>query len=755
MRKFDAISLSRKLPFLIAFLVIVTAVTTGILSFIDQRNLALREAENRMSDVTNARLELVEFWLDGVEGDLVTQAASPLTPEIITAFDAAFATFADPVGVLQDLYITSNPNPTGSKHLLDAARDGSEYSALHRRYHAFYRDLLDRFGYYDIFLINPEGDIVYTVFKELDFATNLTSGDYADSGLAEAFRLGRDLAPGEVAFVDYTPYAPSYGAPAAFLSTPVFDATGDLVGVMAYQLPSDRLLSLISNPEGLGATGEIFLVGSDRLSRAGSRLGTVDQVLEPLSGLGAFDDGNPAEGVSINAAGLAGFKALSLRSSVEIFGETWQAITEVSMREILQPVRAMVMKIGAQIVVSCLLVIILALWISRTITIPVARIKEGMVRVSEGDYDLKMRATDRGDEIGTIASTLMTLCERLKTADRLERAARDEQEAQARVVEAISTSLNALAQGDLDCAITEGFPPDYEALRRDFNATVTDLSEAIRTVIGHAEAILASADDIKMAAEDLSHRTTSQAATLEETAAAVQEITKSVNAAAQGAKRVEETVVDARRNAEESGVVVQSAVETMTAIARSSEQVSKIVGVIEDIAFQTNLLALNAGVEAARAGESGRGFAVVAGEVRALAQRSSDAAKEINELISRSRGQVVEGVTLVGRAGEALTSIIEHVGNISGLVGDIARGNSEQAAGLGEINTSVSSLDAVTQQNAVVADQSADAASSLKAKSDQLVEAVRHFRLAKRGAADLARASSDTGSWRTARQDVA
>jgi methyl-accepting chemotaxis protein len=732
MRKFDAINLSRKLPLVIVFFAVTVAVTTGLLGFFDQRALALREAENRLTQVTSARLDAVELWLSGVESDLVTQGASPLTPEVIRAFDTAFAAFADPVAALHDLYITSNPNPTGSKHLLDAAADGSEYSALHGRYHAFFRDLLERSGYYDIFLINPQGDIVYTVFKELDFATNLTSGEYADSGLAEAFRSGRDLSPGDIAFVDYAPYAPSYGAPASFLSTPVHDASGALVGVLAYQLPSDRLLAMISNPEGLGETGEIFLVGSDRLSRAGSRLGTVAEVLAPLPGVQAYDG---RDGAAVNVQGLAGFEVLSLRSSIDVFGATWLAITEVSMREIMTPVRAMVLKMAAQIVVSSLIVIALAVWLSRTITVPIAKIKDGMVRVADGDYDLKMRATDRGDEIGIIASTLMALCERLRTADRLEREARAEQEAQTRVVEAISRSLNALSQGDLDCEILEPFPDDYEALRTDFNATVSELSKAIQTVINHTEEILASADEILSAADDLSHRTTSQAATLEETAAAVQQLTTSVKAGAEGAKKVESTVADARANAEESGVVVQSAVATMTEIEKSSDQISKIIGVIDEIAFQTNLLALNAGVEAARAGESGRGFAVVAGEVRALAQRSSEAAQEISGLISRSRGQVVEGVTLVGRAGEALTSIIEHVTHISGLVGEIARGNVEQATGLGEVNTSVSSLDAVTQQNATVADHSAAAASSLKQKSDQLVAAVRHFRLAQRGGA--------------------
>ena len=226
-RRFDGIAMPRKLPMVIVIFSVVVAVATGLLGFLDQRSLAIREAENRLTQVTSARLAKVEIWLEGVQNDLITQASNPLTAEVIDQFDAGFVDFADPVADLQDIYITSNPNPTGSKHLLDAGGDGSVYSSVHGTYHGYYRDLLERGGYYDIFLIDTAGNIIYTVFKELDFATNLVSGEYADSGLAEAFRLGQSLAPNDVAFVDYSPYAPSFGAPAAFVSSPVFDSNGE------------------------------------------------------------------------------------------------------------------------------------------------------------------------------------------------------------------------------------------------------------------------------------------------------------------------------------------------------------------------------------------------------------------------------------------------------------------------------------------------------------------------------------------------
>ncbi|KIC35150.1 methyl-accepting chemotaxis protein, partial [Leisingera sp. ANG-M7] len=242
----------------------------------------------------------------------------------------------------------------------------------------------------------------------------------------------------------------------------------------------------------------------------------------------------------------------------------------------------------------------------------------------------------------------------------------------------------------------------------------------VEQVIAAAASIRNGASEISQASDDLSHRTESQAATLEQTAAALDELTASVKSAAEGARSVEATMEDAKQEARNSGEVVQSAVSAMTEIEESSNKISQIISVIDDIAFQTNLLALNAGVEAARAGEAGRGFAVVASEVRALAQRSSDAAMEIKTLISDSSGQVARGVDLVGKAGDALQSIVSQVTHISQLVSGIAEGAAEQSTGLNEINTGVTQLDQVTQQNAAMVEEATAAGHMLKTDAGKL-----------------------------------
>jgi methyl-accepting chemotaxis protein len=302
-------------------------------------------------------------------------------------------------------------------------------------------------------------------------------------------------------------------------------------------------------------------------------------------------------------------------------------------------------------------------------------------------------------------------------------------EQQNHVVQLLGVALNELADGNLEVDITDQMPSSYEKLRADFNTTVVSLRDAISAVIHNADSIRNETAEITSAADDLSRRTEKQAATLEETAAALDELTVSVKSAAEGANEASKMSTDAQKNAEEGGAVARQAVEAMGGIKASSQEISKITSVIEDIAFQTNLLALNAGVEAARAGEAGRGFAVVATEVRALAQRSSNAAREINSLISSSGDRVRQGVELVDKTGIALSSIVISVSEISNRVANIAMSAREQSSGLAEINIAVNELDHVTQQNAAMFEETTAASHALTAEADALAQAVARFRL--------------------------
>ena len=314
-------------------------------------------------------------------------------------------------------------------------------------------------------------------------------------------------------------------------------------------------------------------------------------------------------------------------------------------------------------------------------------------------------------------------------AAELEAASARNATAQAGVVAGIGDGLSQLAAGNLTFRIEHSFTPEYEKLRHDYNAAADHLHGLVSGFVGNVAAIRSGTAEIAEASDDLSRRTEQQAATLEQTAAALQEITNTVRRTADGARSAGEAVLDARSEADKSGQVVGQAISAMSEIENSAHQISQIIGVIDEIAFQTNLLALNAGVEAARAGDAGRGFAVVASEVRALAQRSAEAAKEIKSLISASSQHVGRGVHLVGETGKALDRIVTHVAKISGVVTEISASAHEQATGLSEVNVAVNQMDQVTQQNAAMVEESTAATHALAQETAQLAELTSQFRV--------------------------
>jgi len=291
----------------------------------------------------------------------------------------------------------------------------------------------------------------------------------------------------------------------------------------------------------------------------------------------------------------------------------------------------------------------------------------------------------------------------------------------------LAAGLQALASNDLMYRIQEQFIPAFEPLRQDFNLSAETLNKAMLQVSASTEAISSGAGEISHASDDLARRTEQQAASLEQTAAALDEITATVRKTAERANEARQVVAATKADAEHSGEVVQETVTAMGGIEASSKQIGNIIGVIDEIAFQTNLLALNAGVEAARAGDAGRGFAVVATEVRALAQRSADAAKEIKTLISASSAQVASGVALVGETGKALARTVEQVKQLNHLVTEIAASAQEQSTALHEVNTAINQMDQVTQQNAAMVEETTAASHGLASEASELSGLVGQF----------------------------
>ncbi|MCA0044964.1 methyl-accepting chemotaxis protein [Celeribacter litoreus] len=972
MKFFSKIRLAKKLP---AIMITLTVMTILIASFVSYRNAAdslLGEAEEALLTVAEARTLELSSWLEGVDIDLRSQAENPTVLSAIRGFGEAWdAIESDQTTYLKQWYIEDNPNKIGEKHYLDFASDGSSYSQVHKLYHSYFRKLVDEKGYYDAFVFSVDGDLIYSVFKEQDFATNFLDGEYRDSGLGQVVQQALKSTEKEVYFSDFARYAPSYDAPAAFIASPVLDRRGVVRGAIAFQMPSDRIDMITTRPTGLGRTGDSYLVGGDMLLRSDRIHGSGDEILKASVDLESARNALSGEVGLLREAEVqpdgSVHEHLAAFYPIDYHGVTWGLVAEQSIEEILEPAVALAETMAWQGGVMIAIVAMIALVIARAISRPLTKVEGAMRKVSEGDYAVEVPGVERGDEIGQIAvalddfrhalgraekatqdglfkgaafegssaalmmidrefnitytneavETLLTehegsfremlgsfdastivgqnidtfhrdpgrirailldpskmpfstdmkvgdvhfaldvnavtdldgeqigcvmewkdvtdirtneavisaldeiqakaefsvdglvmksnanfsemlglspegmigksidsifdfdaklasergaVWERLNNGESIygrfklfdqhgnisildgtfspvkdaagrpfriillgtnvtegqaaleaAEAERERMKAeQDKVVDSLRVGLKKLAEGNLTSRLDETFAEEYETLRADFNDAIENLLIAMRNVVENSDMIRGEASEISNAADDLSRRTEKQAATLEETATALDELTSSVRSAADGAKQASEMVNTAKANAEASGKVVQEAVEAMGQIESSSNQISKITSVIDDIAFQTNLLALNAGVEAARAGEAGRGFAVVASEVRALAQRSSEAAREINDLISKSGTLVKRGVGLVGETGEALRGIVSSVSDISHNVSEIAISAREQSSGLAEINAAVNQLDQVTQQNAAMFEETTAASHALTREAENL-----------------------------------
>lgn len=378
---------------------------------------------------------------------------------------------------------------------------------------------------------------------------------------------------------------------------------------------------------------------------------------------------------------------------------------------------------------------------------PIGQITAAMRRLAEGVLDTAIHGDTRRDEIGDMARALgifkanaleklrvESLSEEQRIAAEAERLRNDaeKQASQEQIdfaVRQLAQSLRQLSEGDLTCAIATPFSGGLDQLRQDFNDSIERLNETLAQIRHDAYGIQANGNAMRASADELSRRTETQAASLEQTAAAVDEITVTVRQTASRAGEANAIVGETRKNAEASSEIVADAVESMTRIEDASRKIEQIIDVIEDIAFQTNLLALNAGIEAARAGEAGKGFAVVAQEVRELAQRSAGAANEIKSLIDTATREVSTGVQQVQRTGEALGDISSRIAQLYEHVQMIAQAAQDQSAGLQEVNTAVNQMDQMTQANAAMVEEANAMSQQLAHEGDHLMQLVSQFRL--------------------------
>ncbi len=509
------------------------------------------------------------------------------------------------------------------------------------------------------------------------------------------------------------------------VETAVLSKAKDVAKPLRFGVVDQVEAALVQAVESLGAAGRAAIVvdADGSVVAQSSELADEEQQRLAAHGMRVLEEGGAAEAGS-DTVFAAPVVVEAGAQPIGVVVMQWSSQATLAQVNAEQS-RAMLYGAGIFLVMMMITIALLQRIVGR----PLARLGATITGIAEGDYDPDAPMQGRGDEFGAISRNLQNMIEALRAARRAEEERAADAEAQRVVVDHLSGGLQAMAEGRLSHRIETAFSPRYEQLRVNYNQAIASLADALTDVTASAQNINRGAGEIGRASEDLSHRTETQAATLEQTAAALDQLVASVKSAASSATEVDGIVKDASALVDQNAAIMQNAVAAMAGIEKSSDQIGDIISVIDDIAFQTNLLALNAGVEAARAGTAGKGFAVVASEVRALAQRSSDAAQQIKALISGSTQQVKTGAQLVEQAGSALNEVVERVQHISGLVGTIAHGATEQSQGLHEINLGVTNLDQVTQQNAAMVEQSTAAAQMLGSDADTLIQLVGRFTL--------------------------
>ncbi|WP_138598382.1 methyl-accepting chemotaxis protein [Pseudoalteromonas citrea] len=738
------------------------------------------QLQNRLIGLRDAKAEQITSYLDNIEHHIATLASSVMTVEGAVQFSDAFkqytlsstsassaqvdsklsqfyqqqflstykslndnkninvqsllTTLSEHGKALQYTYIANNSHPLGSKSELVNPDDGSAYQQAHVQYHLSFKKTLEAFGYYDIFIADAQtGDVVYSVFKELDFATSLKNGAYANSGLGNAYRAGMNLSEGEVKIIDFHPYTPSYEAPAAFFASPIFKQ-GTRVGVLIFQAPVDRINDIMTYHEqwqsrGLGMSGETYLVGDDGLMRSQSRFlledkaaylaaltssgidnKTIKQIDIRDSSLGIA----PVDTQAVRAAlkGQQGFgliadyrgvKVASAYGFIEVGDNRWAILSEIDESEGFAAMDGILSTLVTTAIISTLIIIALGLtaaWVlGGYLSKPILQLNDFVMRVAN-TLDLSLRADLRAgksdkDEIGQVERSFNLMMQSINGA-----------------MQEVSDSSTNLSRS-------------VNLLRDNFNVVTSQSQEQ-------------------------SGMTLQLSAAIEEMAQTSDSLAESAKSSNHATHAAVDQVNDGKRNVEANMHYNETLKETISTtsnsvdrVAKDSNDIGSVLEVIRGIAEQTNLLALNAAIEAARAGEQGRGFAVVADEVRSLAQKTQDSTKEIQTIIETLQHGTQQTVTTMKvalksvedtlvtthKVTDSFEEINKEVTEIEGYNSQVATATSEQSAVARDMAQQVSSISELAANNNQSIEDASGCCNELEGEYTRLRDLVSRFKL--------------------------
>jgi methyl-accepting chemotaxis protein len=763
----QAISGSIRNKILVAFLALalIPLIALGIIAYTTASNALTNEAFGELEALRISKTNQIQDWFQARRNDAKTLSENPTTVDAITNLQDAILELGDgshEAGneIARALYL-DQPDLTD-------AGDGSAYSQIHARLHPLFVEYMETYGYRDIHLVDRDGDVIYTATKEDDFGTNLIDGLFSESGLGLAFQetVGEDN-PDFTMLEDFSIFAGT-DERASFVATPILSEghSGDVTGVLIFEMPLVELNALMQEATGLGETGETYLVGlDDNLWRSDSRflgdLGAattilnedftvntraVQQAAEGESGTDIIED---YRGVSV----LSSWAPLVIQppTSANPTANRWAVIAEMDAQEVRRPVVRIAAITGGIVVGAAVLVVVVALILSGSLTDQVNRIMNLFSSIGIGDFDARTEVVTQ-DELGTMASSLNAMLDNTLTLIQT----REERDSMEQSIMKLLEEVSEVAEGDLtqEAEVTADMTG---AIADAFNYMIYQLREIISNVQDATLAVSSSAGEVRVTAENLAQGSEQQAKQISDASSAIGEMSISIQQVSENASRSAAVAEHALDNARRGAEAVQNTTQGMSRIREQvqetskrikrlgerSQEIGEIVTLIDDIADRTSILALNASIQAAMAGEAGRGFAVVAEEVERLAERSTEATQQIaalirtiqsetNEVVTAMESttqEVVTGSSLATEAGQALTEIQEVSDQLAELIQSISMASKQQARGSEELAGSMSSIANVTQQTAIGTQQAAVSISNLAGLADNLRASVSAFRL--------------------------
>ncbi|MGB0631011.1 MAG: methyl-accepting chemotaxis protein [Alphaproteobacteria bacterium] len=718
-----SVGLSAKLTGLVIGSVMFTALVIGSVSFLVARYEIHTVEQEKLLSLTESRKATIEGYLRSIEQDTRTLANSETVQNATLQFSAAWSGLGTRQQErLKKAYITDNPHPVGKKHMLDEAKDDSQYSQIHKQFHPWFRQLAKERGYYDIFIFDLEGNLVYSVFKENDYATNLEDGEFKDTDLGNAFWAAAEAdKSGTLSFFDFRPYAPSGNAPASFISAPVTDMSGQTIGVLAFQMPIDRFNAILSQTDGLGDSGESVLVGKDLLARNDTRH-FKDSILKRKVSHEGVQRALAGETDIVIYEEANGIVKKAAFSPLDFQGNRFALVTQLDYDEANAPVielrnYMLVLSAAALVVIG-----FIAYLVSRTMARPILQMTEAMTRLSSGEKDTVIPAKRRSDEISQMADALETLKDSVIAAEKL---AREQAELERRQVEERekATAEKALIDADLakksaeEARLASERAEYLSKIMTEFEGTVNDV---LSTFASAAEKMQSSAESLSKTAEQTSQKSVAVAAASEEASANVQIVAAAAEEMSSSIGEISRQIGESAKIAREGVVDAEKANERIQGLATAAQKIGEVVDLINDIASQTNLLALNATIEAARAGEAGKGFAVVATEVKSLADQTAKATEEIGSQIAEIQGATHHAV-------EAIENIGSTIGKVDGIASSIAAAMEQQGSSTAEIAGSVQNAAQGTQEVSSHISDVTEAASETGGAANGLLNATQEL----------------------------